>query len=181
MKNPGVERIFLGWDAPLLPAAAARLVDHYLVGETADLRPATLVLPGKRARRRIIELLLNETENRGVGLIPPKSATVGDLPDRFYQGDKGVADEITCLRAWSHALRGIDGSKLEEIFPRLPRVNDIASWEELAQILLGLHQTVAGEGHRFSDVARICSSGALFDAGPRWRILATVQFQVVNV
>jgi len=175
MNNPGVERIFLGWDAPLLPAAAARLIDHYLVGKTADLRSATLVLPGKRARRRIIELLLNETENRGAGLIPPKSTTVGDLPDGFYRSEKGVADEITCLRAWSHALRGIDGSKLEEIFPRLPQVNDIASWEELAQILLGLHQTVAGEGHRFSDVARICSSSALFDDGPRWRVLARVQ------
>jgi ATP-dependent helicase/nuclease subunit B len=175
MKNQGVERIFFGWDAPLLPAAAAHLVDHYLVGETADLRPATLVLPGKRARRRIIELLLDDSEARGVGLIPPKSTTVGDLPAGLYQSETGVADEVTSLRAWSHALRGIDRSKLEEIFPRLPQGNDVPSWEELAQLLLGLHQTVAGEGHRFSDVARICSSAPLFDDGPRWRVLATVQ------
>ncbi len=175
MKSPGVERIFFEWDTPLLPAAAAHLVDHYLVGQTADLRHATLVLPGKRARRRIIELLLETSEARGARLIPPKSTTVGDLPDGLYQSETAVADEITSLRAWSHALRSIDRSTLEEIFPRLPQGNDVTAWEELAEILLGLHQTVAGEGHRFSDVARICSSGPLFDDGSRWRVLAAVQ------
>ena len=72
--------MFLGWDHPSLPAAAAHVVEHYIEGRVADLRPATIVLPGRRARRRIVELLLDEAEVRGATLIPPEATTVGGLP-----------------------------------------------------------------------------------------------------
>ena len=52
--------MFLGWEQPALPAAAAHLIEHYIDGAVADLRPATIVLPGRRARRRVIELLLDD-------------------------------------------------------------------------------------------------------------------------
>ena len=178
-----VERVFLGWDQPALPAAAARLIDHYIQGPVADLRPASIVLPGRRARRRLIELLLDEAGKRGATLIPPRAITVGSLPDLLHSPTKPLADEVTARRAWSRALRSVDRETLGKVFPHLPGRNSPTAWDELATLLAGLHQNLAREGHTFGAVVKVCRSGLLFDDGGRWEILASVQrryFQLLD-
>ena len=172
---PTVDRVFLGWDHPALPTAAAHLIEHYIEGPVADLRPATIVLPGQRARRRIIELLLDEAEVRGATLIPPEATTVGSLPELLHTSPKPFADEATSRRAWSRALRDVDRKAVEMAFPRLPESDSPTEWDELAGLLAGLHETLAREGHPFADVVKICGSGPLFDDGARWEGLARVQ------
>ena len=127
------------------------------------------------ARRRIVELLLDEADARGATLIPPTVTTVGNLPTELFSSPVPLTDDITSRRAWSCALRSVDRADLQKIFPQLPQENRVAEWEELAGLISGLHQGVAGEGHRFADVARVCSSGLSFDDGPRWDVLAAVQ------
>ncbi len=169
------DRVFLGWDRPALPSAAAHLIRHYAEGAVADLRPATLVLPGRRARRRIIELLLDEAQARGVTLIPPAATTVGNLPGLLHASPKPVADEVVSRRAWSQALRSADRPAVEKVFPHLPESDGLAEWDELAGLLAGLHQNLAREGHRFADLVKICGSGMSYDDGARWEALGQVQ------
>ena len=180
MPNP-IDRVFLGWDQPLLPSAAAHLIGHYASNGVADLRRATLVLPGGRARRRMVELLLDEAERHGVTLVPPASTTVGGLPDALHASLDPVADDATSRRAWSLALRGVDRGALRAVFPRLPGPNQLADWDEIARLLSELHESLAGEGHRFRNVAAICNSGMLFDDGPRWQTLALVQERYLRI
>jgi len=170
-----VSRIFLGWDQPALPAAAAHLIEHYVDGTVADLRAATVVLPGRRALRRIIELLLDEAEARGAVLIPPTTTTVGNLPGLLVSSSVPLADEVVSHRAWSRALRSVDREAVERVFPRPPEGDSSTEWDELARLLAKLHQNLAGEGHRFADAAKVCRSGVLFDDGDRWEALAIVQ------
>lgn len=170
-----VGRVFLGWDHPVLPTAAAHLIDHYIEGPVADLRPATIVLPGGRARRRIVELLLDEAEARGARLIPAEATTVGGLPELLYTSPKPFADEATSRRAWSRALRDVDRETVERVFPHLPENDKPTEWNEYAGMLAGLHETLAREGHPFAHVVKICRSGLLFDDGARWEGLAQVQ------
>ena len=167
--------MFLGWDQPALPTTAAHLIEHYIEGAVADLRPATIVLPGRRARRRLIELLLDEAEARGATLIPPEATTVGGLPELLHTSPKPFADEATSRRAWSQALRSVDREAVERVFPHLPENDGPTEWDELAGLLAGLHETLAREGHPFGDVVKICRSGLLFDDGARWEGLARVQ------
>jgi ATP-dependent helicase/nuclease subunit B len=176
-----VERVFLGWDRPLLPAAAAHLIDHYIEGSVADLRAATLVLPGGRARRRLIELLLDEADARGATLVPPRATALGQLPELLLARRKSIASETASLRAWSRALRGVDREALEAVLPHLPEGDDMAAWDKLAALLAGLHKSLAGEGHRFGDVVRTCSSGLPFDDGARWMALEQVQRRYLYV
>lgn len=176
-----MSRIFLGWDQPALPAAAARLIDHYLDRTVADLRPATVVLPGRRALRRIIELLLDEAEARGATLIPPATTTVGKLPALLVSSPLPIADDVVSRRAWSRALRSIDREAIERVFPHPPEGDSLSEWDELAVLLAGLHQNLAGEGHRFRDAAKICRSGVLFDDGDRWEALALVQDRYLDL
>ena len=159
----------------MLPTAAAHLIEHYIEGPVADLRPATIVLPGRRARRRVIELLLDEAEVRGATLIPPQATTVGGLPELLHTSPKPFADEPTSRRAWSRALRDVDRETVERAFPRLPESDGPTEWDELAGLLAGLHETLTREGHPFRDVVQICRSGVLFDDGARWGVLAQVQ------
>ncbi len=167
--------MFLGWDKPVLPTAAAHLIEHYIEGPVADLRPATVVLPGGRARRRIIELLLDEADVRGATLIPPEAITVGNLPGRLHGSPKPLADDVITRRAWSRALRSVERDAVERVFPHLPDGDSLTEWDELAGLLAGLHQDLAREGHRFADVVEICRSGLLFDDGARWEVLGGVQ------
>ena len=167
--------MFLGWDKPALPTAAAHLIEHYIEGPVADLRPATIVLPGRRARRRIIELLLDEANVRGATFIPPEATTVGNLPGLLLSSPKPFADEVISRRAWSRALRSVEREAVETVFPHLPESDSHTEWDELAGLLAGLHQNLAREGHRFADVVRICRSGLVFDDGARWEALGRVQ------
>ncbi len=170
-----VDRVFLGWDEPALPTAAAHLIEHYIEGPVADLRPATIVLPGRRARRRIIELLLDEAEGRGARLIPPEATTVGNLPGLLHSSSKPFADDVISRRAWSRALRSVERNPIERVFPHLPGSESHTEWDDLAGLLAGLHRDLAREGHRFADVVSICRSGLLFDDGARWEVLGGVQ------
>ena len=176
-----VERVFLGWDKPALPTAAAHLIEHYIEGPVADLRPATIVLPGRRARRRVIELLLDQAEARSATLIPPRATTVGNLPELLHSSPRPPADDVTSRRAWSRALRSVDREAVETVFPHLPESDSPTEWDELAGLLAGLHQNLAREGHRFADVVKICRSGLLFDDRARWEVLGRVQRQYLQL
>ena len=167
--------MFLGWEQPALPAAAAHLIEHYIDGAVADLRPATIVLPGRRARRRVIELLLDEAETRGATLIPPEATTVGGLPGLLCSSPSPLADDMVSRRAWSRALRSVEREAVERVFPHLQDGDGFGEWDKLAGLLAGLHQNLAREGHRFADVVKACRSGLLFDDGGRWEVLASVQ------
>ena len=167
--------MFLGWGQPALPSAAAHLIEHYIDGAVADLRRATLVLPGRRARRRLIELLLDEAEDRGATLIPPEVTTVGGLPGLLCSSPMPLADDTLSRRAWSRALRSVDKEAVARVFPHLQDGDGFGEWDKLAGLLAGLHESLAREGHRFADVVQVCRKGLLFDDGRRWEVLGRVQ------
>jgi hypothetical protein len=173
--DQGTRRVFLGWDRPVLPAAAEHLLDHYLRDGVADMRAATVVLPGSRARRRLVELLLDEADRRRAILVPPRTTTAGGLAEILAPPRGSVADPVLSLRAWSLALRSAGPGLVAEVFPHMDDTASPAEWDQLADLLAAMHQRLAGEGHRFSDVARVCRSGAPFDDSARWDALAQVQ------
>ena len=129
----------------------------------------------------MVELLLDEAEARGAMLIPPRTTTVGSLPELLHSAPRPLADDVTSRRAWSRALRSVDREVLEKVFPHLPEGDGLTEWDELAGLLAGLHQNLAKEGHRFADVAAICRSGLLFDDGTRWEVLGRVQRRYLDL
>ncbi len=175
-------RIFLDWDRPALHTAAELLVDHYRRGEVADLSQATVGLPGGRAGRRLKELLLEKAEARGLRLLPPRITTVGRLPELFHEPERPLADPVVTRRAWAEALREMDSSARERIFLSSPADDDLRGWDTLAAEVAKLHRDVAGAGHRFSDVARVCAGGALFfDDQERWTALSEAQERYAEI
>jgi len=168
-------RTFLGWDAPALPAAVAHLSDRYADAGTLALRGCVLAVPGKRAGRRVKELLVAEAERRGLRLVPPRVTTPGSLPELLRPPERPVANGALCRRVWADALRALRPEQAVRLFAEAPAAEDLRGWLALGRQLETLHSLVAAGGLTFQDVAERCGGQLLFDDSPRWLLLADLQ------
>lgn len=170
-----IERRFLGWSEPFLPAVAADLARAYTGSGELRLEGALVVVPGGRAGRRLKELLLVRADHAGVRLVPPRIVTVGSLPELLYAPELPLASEAVAGRAWVMALRELSPAQLRVIVPDAPDASDLVGWTRMAAGVAALHREVAGGGWRFEDVADRCDDGTDFSDAARWRVLAEAQ------
>ncbi|TVP43501.1 MAG: PD-(D/E)XK nuclease family protein [Gemmatimonadales bacterium] len=168
-------RHFLGWERPALPAAAAWLADRYASAGVLDLSELRVVLPGTRARRRLLELLLDEAESRGLPLLPPDLVTAGALPERLHTPVLPAPHPEVEEAAWRLALKGLGPESLARLLPAPPSDGDAGPWSSLATTVAGLHAQVGSEGLTFDDVAARCRGDLLYNDEERWKVLAEAQ------
>src|SRR5262245_44275336 len=106
-----ISRHFLDWSRPALPAAAEWLVAHYQRDDTLDLSQVVVVVPGARAGRRLLEILVQRAEEAELRLIPAEIATEGQIPELLYTPKRPFADELTQQLAWAAALRSMSADR----------------------------------------------------------------------
>jgi hypothetical protein len=170
----GVQRNFLGWSEPALPQAADWLLAEY----GADLSAVTVVLPGRRAGRRLIELLVQRAPS---SWCPPKVATLAEISDLLVSYSRPRAGQYQRTLCWTMALQSCKRRELQALMSAPPAENDFASWWKLAELLDSLHRELAAEALTFSCVLGSDLDGhANLAAAPaqelqRWKVLAKVQ------
>jgi ATP-dependent helicase/nuclease subunit B len=188
------EPVFIGWDAPLLPRVAELLLeprgqdlqalgiaggDDSGVGTsgtpTIDLRGLLLVLPGRRARHRLMECLASAARARGVTLIPPRATTVGQVIEILYPPERARASREAQVRSWALALLETGARALEPAFPHLSDDTLRSRRDALARLLVDLRADLAQEGHDLRDVARVSERWDDFQDNARWEVLARVE------
>ena len=174
-----ITREFLGFDRPALATAADFLIDRFGRSSLADLRYVIVVVPGARAGRRLLEILVDRAEAQGPMFAPPQIATVGHLPELLYQAKKPFADELTQQLAWAAALRNFDRTKLSIVVADRPDENDSARWLDLGRLLQSLHRELGSDGLTFGDVLQRGKSLAGFET-ERWQTLAEIQHAYVG-
>jgi inactivated superfamily I helicase len=178
-----MKRVFLGWDRPGLAAAV-----DYLVGRvpghppgargrpgTLDLGDVIVAVPGARAGRRLLELILQRAEEEGRLLAPPTILTVGRLPEQLYRAKRPFAGELVQHLAWIEALGQTDPAIVRSVVPSLPAADDLGAWLALAEMLGRLHRELAAEAQDFAAVAACGLRLPGFREAPRWQALAQVQ------
>ena len=161
-----ISRVFIDWNAPLLPEVARRLVDRYRGSEEIDLGQVIAVVPGRRAGRRLRELLADETGGRHV---PPRIVTVGDLPELLYEPQRPFADDLVQRLAWVRALKLLEANRLELLIRTPPEDDDAAGWLSFAELLWRQHRELAAEGLDFAAVVEQGKAVAQFDEERRSR------------
>jgi ATP-dependent helicase/nuclease subunit B len=171
----GMERVFLGWERPGLAAAVDVLVRRFGGPGTLDLGGVVIAVPGGRAGRRLLELILQRAEQDGRLLTPPKIITVGRLPEQLYRAKRPFADDLVQHLAWVAALQQMEPARLGNVVPSPPAKDDFAAWLSLAEMLGRLHRELAAEAQDFADVANCGSRLPGFREAPRWQTLAEVQ------
>ncbi len=166
-------REFLDWNQPCLPQAAAWLLNRWPDG---DLSAVLIALPGARAGRRLLQLLVELAAQRRVPLIPPRITTPGHLADELLhlKGEAALSDAAR-QQAWAAALQQTDEASLTEILVHIPDPGDTAAWQSLALQLESLHRELIAQNLHFIDVAERGEQLPDFTDGSRWRSLAAVQ------
>ncbi len=166
---------YLGWDRPVLPAAAERLLRAGgqaggAEGEL-DLSGHLVVVPGSRAGRRLQELLLEGAEALGLPLRPPEVVTAGALPERLHRPERPAPPPLAARLAWAGSLKTLPEAHLHLLSARPPRGDDLLQWLALGRLVEGLHRELAAEGIAFREVVGVFARSPLFDDGPRWEAL----------
>ena len=173
-----MDRVFLGWDQPVLSTAVDQILSSSAPSKSCDLSRALIVVPGSRAARRMLEILLERTDGR---LEPPQIVTAGALPELLYEPKRPFAAELTQKLAWIQALRGLGQQAASLVVRDLPRDTDFSSWLALAEMLRDHHRELAADNLRFEDAARLGSDLQGETEHGRWSALSCVQEKYLAV
>ncbi|MEI8371478.1 MAG: PD-(D/E)XK nuclease family protein [Planctomycetota bacterium] len=170
-----IKRIFLDWSRPALAAAVDYLVQRFASVGQLNLENVVLALPGGRAGRRLLEILVEQAEKRQLQLRPPRIVTAGKLPELLYEAKRPFAGSLIQQVAWIEALRVSDPRQVQTIVPSLPAQDDLLAWLSLGDMFGRLHRELAAEDLDFPSVALRGSQIEGFQEASRWQALAEIQ------
>jgi len=170
-----IQRHFLGWHQPALPAVAEFLAERYCLGQDWDLSRVIVVTPGTRAGNRLLEIMVDLASQRKLSFRPPTITTEGRLPERLYQPKRELASELVQQLTWMKVLRQMPHEKRRHLLPFPPAETDATSWLQLSELMQRLHQELAADGLDFSDVLHSASKMEGFNERPRWQTLVALQ------
>ncbi|MBN1909966.1 MAG: PD-(D/E)XK nuclease family protein [Pirellulales bacterium] len=170
-----IERVMLGWDRPALEAAVEWVGARFGDGMVLDLSGLVVAVPGARAGRRLLELLVERAEETRLVLTPPEIVTVGRLPEKLYQAQRPFAPELVQQLAWVESLRRAEPERLGRLVSRPPEADDLAGWLALGEMLGRLHRELAAEAMDFQTVVDCGQRMAGFREEARWNVLRHLQ------
>lgn len=171
-----IERVFLGWDGPCLLRAARWLQDRYKNNQGCwDLGTVTVAVPGRRAGRRLLEVLTEAAPNRS--LLPPEIVTAGELPEQLYEADPPIADPLRASLARAHCLRQADPDLLGAVVTRPQEQRNWQEWISLAADLARVDDELAAGAIGVEQVVSSCGAKVDFSERKlvRWRALAELR------
>ncbi|MEM7476516.1 MAG: UvrD-helicase domain-containing protein, partial [Planctomycetota bacterium] len=169
----GIERIFLGWDEPVLNSTVERLLRVYRQEQEWDLRQLTIVLPGGLAAHRLEELLALKSQTLGLTFYPPTVLTTGQLPERLYRPKHQFATELVQHLSWMQALQATSTEVLQHLIPVPPPTSASSQWLELGKTIAKLHRELASELLDFQAVVENLPPRHV--EAERWSCLAELQ------
>jgi ATP-dependent helicase/nuclease subunit B len=171
----GIRRVFLNWEQPALGAAADYLIERYARRQECDLSRAVVVVPGGRAGRRLLELLVLRSEERKLLFTPPEIVTEGRLPELLYESKRPLAPVLVQQLTWLKALTQMPPAKLRPLVPHPPAKDDVIRWLELAEMFRKQHAEFAADGLDFNIVLEKSAAWEDFGETDRWIALRDLQ------
>jgi len=164
-------REFLGWDRPGLELAAEWLT----AAHGAAMGDLIVALPGGRAGRRLLELLVERADPAAGVFLPPKIVTVGRLLDELVHTETPFAGRLARTLTWAQALSEQPAKALKRLMSNPPEPDDLSAWLALSEDVRSLHGELAGEGIDFDTVRAAVAPHAGAAEAARWQTLAGVQ------
>ena len=150
-------RVFLGLAEPPLISATDWLVNSFQADDVGppqlDLSQFIVVLPTLRSQHRLLQLLIQKTDELNLLFTPPTITSIGYLPEFLYVAAKPLATDLAQQIAWSKALAESPSEQIACLTGR-PEVEDLQDWQPLAALISKLHSRLANDIWSFSSVAR---------------------------
>lgn len=169
------QRHFIDWNQPVLPAAADYVIKRYATPGKLDLSGLVIVFTGRRAARRMLELLFEKASSKWPAFIPPRMTTFQQFPEMLYPQQHQWADDFTQLLIWKKALSAIPPGALKAALPTIPDDDAVPSWMSLCESLRAQHNELAEDGMEFDEVEKALNEGGNRQEADRWRALRRIQ------
>jgi len=170
-----MHRVWLDWNKPCLPQVAWWLIQHGTGhAQQCDLRTFVCVVPGQRAGRILLELLVRDCQSDGLRLMPPRMVTPGVLAHALLRSDQPVAQPLEVQLTWMGTLQYAPADLLKLLVPQRPSLENWMVWFELAGTIRSLANELAGAQIDFQDVAEAAERREMFAEGDRWRALVNL-------
>ena len=175
-----LQRVFLGWDRPALECARDFLLKRVHRAEL-DLSAILVVVPGGRAGRILLGMLVQAAEQRSMPFSPPRLCTPGEVADLILQPVATPAGPIARRAAWIEALRTQPAERLSSLVPHPPAHQEFRAWAGYAEMLHRCHAELAAEMLGFSSVPTRCPTLLAPQDQDRWTAAAAVQARYAGV
>ena len=160
----------LDWNAPLLPAVTAGLLER-ATNEGKDLRHLLALVPTRQAGRRLRQSLLAQQADLKLPAI--------QTPDAFLAVSLPTppVGEGALLAAWFASLNAVKFSDYPAVFPKEPPATT-AWFLSMAQSLLQLRRELGEAGLTLATAAEKAAEAGL--ESDRWRQLARLESQYLE-
>jgi inactivated superfamily I helicase len=159
---------FFDWNTPLLPAAAERIISKYILESSIDCRELTICVPGARAGRRLLELLVFCAEERKAPLFSPRIVTVGAVPELFYTSAHPAASALERALAWTEAFKRATPEAQQAVSGLWNPTHSLRAKHSFGTYLDGIYQEFAAAQKSFKDAAKLCLEDADTYSDKRW-------------
>lgn len=169
--STAIQRLFWGWDAPVLDQAVAFLCADWDRTHALDLSDTLILVPNGEAGRRLREALAQITHTCGTAAVVPHLW----LPEQALLPQSRRFEAATTLQsqmAWQRALERVDLAALTALFPKLPAERGWSWQAETARMLADLKMLLGTGGHTFAATAAL---PAIQRDAARWHDLAKIE------
>ena len=174
--SKAVQRLFWGWDAPVLEKAVDFLCRGWDQARALDLGNTLILVPNGEAGRRLREALAEVTDKAGTAASVPHLW----LPEQALLPQSRRFEAATPLQsqmAWQRALERVALEKLDALFPKLPAERGWGWHAETARMLADLKMLLGTGGLTFADTTAM---PAVQRDAARWRDLAVIERAYFN-
>ncbi len=166
---------FLGWDQPWLPRLAELLLE-----KTADLSDDVIILPGRRAGRRLLELLALQAQEQSQLLLPPIITTLEDAAFKLLEVPNAlpIAGASMTRLAWRQASLQLTSEEIQAIQLSPEKIISPATRDRVAALAEGLALELGKAGLSITEL--LAKHAPFFPESadreePRWEALAHLQ------
>ena len=166
-----LQRLFWGWDAPVLEKAVDFLCRDWDSTRALDLSDTLILVPNGESGRRLREALAQATNQTGTAAIVPHLW----LPEQALLPQSRRFEAATPLQsqmAWQRALECVALDSLTALFPTLPAERGWGWQAETARMLAELKMLLGTGGLTFAATAVMTATQR--DAA-RWHDLAQIE------
>ena len=170
MSDP-IQRLFWGWDAPVLDQAVAFLCRDWDSARALDLSSTLLLVPNGEAGRRLREgLAMATNQTSTAAIVPHLWLPEQALLPQFRRFE--AATPVQSQMAWQRALERVPLDSLAALFPKPPASPGWGWQAETARMLTELKMLLGTGGLTFADTA---GHPAASREAARWQDLAKIE------
>ncbi len=160
-------RTFLGWKRSFLQVAVEAWIERVRTEELDSAR-ALIVLPGRRAARRVEDRIAELAPSQWT---PPRVVSEGELAQALRKRRALLATDWQCDLAWREALAGVDSKTRESLWG----ARSGTSIQGLARLCSRVFRELAADDVLPVDVAMRAEASRKLGSAAVWRAYAQVE------